>query len=327
MSERFFTIGSVGNGALPPLRPSAMPTPPDLVARRAAAGTLSRPAVPGVEIGDLRYAGVPCVVCSPPEPRDVVVYFHGGGYRLGSPATFTGFAARLADATRALVVAVDYRLAPEHPYPAALHDSSRVYEQILAESGRPPIAVGDSAGGGLAAALVVACVSAAVAVPRGLVLASAWLDLRCAAASYRSRSATDRLFSLDAARQAAGQYLQGHDPRDPLASPLLADVASFPPTLLFASADEVLLDDTAAMAAALTQARVPTTASFVPGLPHVWPCVAPDHPESAVALDAIARFVHRLSTQTNDPDSARRLAAWVRSSRARISYDAREHEQ
>jgi monoterpene epsilon-lactone hydrolase len=290
--------GSAGSWALPPLRPSTMPTPADLGARRAGAETMSRPAaVPGVEVGDVRYAGVPCVVCSPPEPCDVVVYFHGGGYRLGSAVQFTGFAARLADATRARVVVADYRLAPEHPYPAALHDTARVYEQLLAESGIPPIAVGDSAGGGLAAALVVACVNAEVAVPRGLVLMSAWLDLRCAAASYHSRSATDQLFSLDAARQAAEQYLQGHDPRDPLASPLIADVASFPPTLLFASTDEVLLDDTVAMATALAQAKVPTATSFIPGMPHAWPSVAPDHPESAVALDIIARFVHRLSTK------------------------------
>ena len=295
MSESSFTNGIASAWALPPLRPSTMPAPADLVARRAAAGTLTRAAaVPGVEISEVRYDSVPCVVCSPPEPRDVMVYFHGGGYRLGSAAQFAGFAGRLADATRALVVVVDYRLAPEHPYPAALHDAARVYEQVLAEWGTPPIAVGDSAGGGLAAALVVACINAAVAVPRGLVLMSPWLDMQCAAASYRSRSATDRLFSLDAARQAAEQYLQGHDPRDPLASPLMADVGSFPPTLLFASADEVLLDDAIAMATALTQARVATAASFVPGMPHTWPSVAPDHPESAIALDAITRFAQRL---------------------------------
>jgi epsilon-lactone hydrolase len=287
--------GSVGGWTLPPVRPSTMPAPADLAARRAAGAMSRAAAVPGVEVDDVRYAGVPCVVCSPPEPRDVVVYFHGGGYRLGSAVQFTGFAARLADAARARVVVVDYRLAPEHPYPAALHDATRVYEQLLAESGAPPIAVGDSAGGGLAAALVVACVNAGVTVPRGLVLMSAWLDLRCTAASYRSRSATDQLFSLDAARQAAEQYLQGHDPRDPLASPLLADVASFPPTLLFASTDEVLLDDTLAMATALAQARVPTAASVIPGMPHAWPSVAPDHPESAVTLDVVARFVRRLS--------------------------------
>ncbi|MBL7500148.1 alpha/beta hydrolase [Frankia sp. CNm7] len=281
--------------ALPALRPSTLATPADLAARRAALGALPPPEpVPGIAIENTAYAGVPCVVCAPPEPRDVLVYFHGGGYRLGSAAQFTPFAARLAGAARARVVVVDYRLAPEHPYPAALHDAAKVYGHLLAESGTPPVAVGDSAGGGLAASLVTACVRAGIAVPRGLVLLSAWLDLRCAAASYRSRSATDQLFSLEAARQAAEQYLQGHAADDPLASPLLADVATFPPSLLFASSDEVLLDDTMTMAAALAQARVPVATSVIPGVPHTWPSVAPHHPASAAALDVAARFVDRL---------------------------------
>ncbi|OHV31314.1 MULTISPECIES: alpha/beta hydrolase fold domain-containing protein [Pseudofrankia] len=287
---------SAAGWPLPPLRPSTIRTPADLAARRAAVGALALPApAPDVVVRDARYAGVPCVVCTPPEPRDVLVYLHGGGYRLGSAAQFTPFAARLARAARARVVVVDYRLAPEHPYPAAAHDTAMVYEQVLAESGVPPIVVGDSAGGGLAAALVVACARAEVPVPRGLVLLSAWLDLRCSAASYHSRSATDRLFSLASARQAAEQYLQGHGPDDPLASPLLADVVSFPPTLLFASTDEVLLDDTVAMTAALARAGVPTETVVLPGVPHTWPSVAPDLPESATALDILGRFVDRLS--------------------------------
>ncbi|WP_143220993.1 alpha/beta hydrolase fold domain-containing protein, partial [Actinomadura sp. CNU-125] len=140
---------------LPEPRPSTVPTPPDLAARRAAAP--ARPSIPGVEIGEVRYGDVPCVVCEPPRPQNVLTYFHGGGYRLGSAALFTPFAARLAAATNSRVVAVDYRLAPEHPFPAALHDALTVHERILAEDGRPPIAVGDSAGGGLAAALTAAC--------------------------------------------------------------------------------------------------------------------------------------------------------------------------
>jgi acetyl esterase/lipase len=234
------------------------------------------------------------VVCEPPRPRGVLTYFHGGGYRLGSAAQFTPFAARLAGATGSRVVVVDYRLAPEHPFPAALHDAAHVYEQVLAESGEPPVAAGDSAGGGLAAALTVACARAGVPVPRALVLMSAWLDLRCVADSYTSRAVTDRLFSYEAARQAADQYLQGHDPGDPLASPLLADLAPFPPALLLAGTDEVLLDDTVAMASGLARARVPTATRFERDVPHAWPSVFPDRPESAAALEAIAEFVRRL---------------------------------
>ncbi|MBA4863590.1 alpha/beta hydrolase [Streptomyces sp. PSKA54] len=300
-AERTATTNSGSSGiqaVLPAVRRSTMATPPDLAARRAAVGTMPRPSpIPGIDISDIRYADVPCVVCTPPEPRGVLVYFHGGGYRLGSAAQFTHFATRLAGATGARVVVVDFRLAPEHPYPAALHDATSVYEQLLTESGVPPIAIGDSAGGGLAAALVVTCIDAEVAVPRGLVLMSPWLDLRCVADSYHSRAATDQLFSHDAARQAADQYLQGHHADDPLASPLIADVAAFPPALLFASTDEVLLDDTVTMASGLARAGVPTTTHFTPGVPHAWPSVHPDRPESAAALDVIARFVRPLATE------------------------------
>ncbi|MFC5751420.1 alpha/beta hydrolase fold domain-containing protein [Actinomadura rugatobispora] len=289
------TTGTPGAWALPGERRSTMPTPDDLAARRAGAGAAPRPAPPpGVEVTGVRYGDVPCVVCEPPRPRGVLTYFHGGGYRLGSAAQFTPFAARLAAATGSRVVVVDYRLAPEHPFPAALHDAAGVYERVLAESGRPPVAIGDSAGGGLAAALAVACAGAKVPVPRALVLMSAWLDLRCVAGTYTSRATTDRLFSHDAARQAAGQYLQGHDAGDPLASPLLADAASFPPTLLFASTGEVLLDDTVAMASNLARAGVPTAVRFERDVPHAWPSVFPDRPEAAAALDVIAEFVRRL---------------------------------
>ncbi|MHC5261886.1 alpha/beta hydrolase fold domain-containing protein [Streptomyces sp. UC4497] len=279
---------------LPPIRRSTLATPSELAERRASMGSPPRPTHPGVGIDDVRYGDVPCVVCAPPRPRGTVLYLHGGGYRLGSAALFTAFAARLAAATGARVVAADYRLAPEHPFPAAPHDAARVYERLLSECDVPPVVLGDSAGGGLGAALVVACARSGVAVPSGLVLLSAWLDLRCTAGSYRSRATTDQLFSHEAARQAADQYLQGHPADDPLASPLLGDLRAFPPTLLCASTDEVLLDDSVAFAAALARAGVATSASYVPGVPHAWPSVFPDLPASAQALDVVARFVRPL---------------------------------
>ncbi|MFF3490007.1 alpha/beta hydrolase [Streptomyces sp. NPDC002795] len=279
---------------LPPVRTSTQATPPELAERRASMDSLPRPAHPGVDISDVRYGDVPCVVCAPPQARGTALYLHGGGYRLGSVALSTAFAARLAVATGARVVAADYRLAPEHPFPAAPHDAAQVYERLLSESDAPPVVLGDSAGGGLGAALVVACARSGVSVPGGLVLLSAWLDLRCAAGSYRSRAATDQLFSLDAARQAADQYLQGHPADDPLASPLLGDLDAFPPTLLCASTDEVLLDDSVAFGSALARAGVATSASYVPGVPHAWPSVFLDLPASAETLDVVARFVRPL---------------------------------
>ncbi|MGW0683973.1 alpha/beta hydrolase fold domain-containing protein [Streptomyces sp. NPDC002754] len=279
---------------LPPVRRSTPATPPELAERRGAMDSLPRPAHPGVDIRDVRYGDVPCVVCTPPQPRGTALYLHGGGYWLGPVALFTAFAARLAAATGARVVAARYRLAPEHPFPAAPHDAAQVYERLLSESDVPPVVLGDSAGGGLGAALVVACARSGVPVPSGLVLLSAWLDLRCTAGSYRSRAATDQLFSHEAARQAADQYLQGHPADDDLASPLLGDLSAFPPTLLYASTDEVLLEDSVSFASALAHAGVPTSASYVPGVPHAWPSVFLDLPASAETLDALARFVRPL---------------------------------
>jgi acetyl esterase/lipase len=286
---------------LPALRPSTFPTPADLTARRDGMAALpAADPVPGVETVDLVVGGVPCVVCEPPSPRASLVYFHGGGYRLGSAAFSTPFGARLAAAASARVTVVDYRLAPEHPFPAALHDAAAVHAALLEDGGPAPIAVGDSAGGGLAAALAVAATRAGLPGPRGLVLMSPWLDLTCTAGSYASRAATDELFSLDSAQQAADLYLQGHDPRDPLASPLLAELASFPPTLLMASSDEVLVEDGAVLASGLALAGVPVLASFEKGQPHAWPAVFLGTPASAAALEAIARFVDGLCDQGED---------------------------
>jgi monoterpene epsilon-lactone hydrolase len=281
--------------ALPALRTSSYPTPEDLTARRDGMAALSggEPA-PGVETLDVVVGGVPCVVCEPPSPRASIVYFHGGGYRLGSAAFSTPFGTQMAAATGARVTVVDYRLAPEHPFPAAVHDAVAVFASLLEDGGPAPIAAGDSAGGGLAAALAVAAAAAGVPGPRGLVLMSPWLDLTCSAGTYASRAAADRLFSLESAEQASQMYLQGHDPQDPIASPLRADLASFPPTLVMASTDEVLLEDGAALASGLALAGVPVLASFEPGRLHAWPAVVPGSAESAAALESIRRFVSGL---------------------------------
>jgi epsilon-lactone hydrolase len=287
--------------ALPALRKSGYATPADLTARRDGMAALppAEPA-PGVETLEVVLGGVPCVVCEPPSPRTSIVYLHGGGYRLGTAAFSTPFGTQLAAAARARVTVVDYRLAPEHPYPAAVHDAVAVYASLLEDGGPPPIAAGDSAGGGLAAALAVAAAAAGVPGPRGLVLMSPWLDLMCSAGSYASRADTDQLFSLESAKLASHMYLQAHDPRDPLASPLRADLSSFPPTMVMASTDEVLIEDGAALASGLALAGVPVLASFESGRPHAWPAVLAGSAESAAALESVGRFVAGLCRQDED---------------------------
>jgi len=231
------------------------------------------------------------VVCEPPSPAGTIAYFHGGGYRLGSAAGSTAWGSRLAKATGSRVVVVDYRLAPEIPFPAAVHDAAAVYDALRAESGGAVFAGGDSAGGGLAAALAVACVSAGFAPPDALVLLSPWLDMTCSSDTFESRAATDQLFSKQSATEAASMYLQGHDPEDALVSPLFADLDGFPPSIILAGGHEVLLDDALGFGSRLARAGVSVETHIVRGMQHVWPTLFPDLPESARALQVIAGFV------------------------------------
>jgi epsilon-lactone hydrolase len=276
---------------LPAERISSYPTPADLLLRRS--GAASAPPVgstAGVSVRDVIFGGVPCVVCEPARPLHTALYFHGGGYRLGSADRSTPFATRLADAMEATVVVVDYRLAPEHPFPAALHDAAGVYDHIVGDHNDAPLVIGDSAGGGLAAALVVAAATAGIEAPSAFVAMSPWLDLTCTATTFISRASSDQLFSLEAAQQAADMYLQGHVATDPLASPLLAEPELWPRTLVYASTDEVLLEDSVTFTSRLAQAGVAVSARFQPGVPHAWPAVMPDLAEAAAVVQAIGRF-------------------------------------
>ena len=227
------------------------------------------------------------------------MHFHGGGFRLGSAAGSAAFGTRMADAAHVRVVLVDYALAPEHPFPAGLHDALHVYDAVRAEpSGLPILVGGDSAGGGLATSLVVAALAVDMPLPSGVTLFSPWLDLTVTADSYDTRARSDLLFSAASATAAADLYLQGWDPRDPLASPALADLHGFPPTLLFVGSEEVLLDDALALANALSRAGSTVSLHSVAGMQHVWPTIWPDVPESATALRLLAAFVADLHGKT-----------------------------
>jgi epsilon-lactone hydrolase len=284
---------------LPPTRQSTYPTPPDLIDRRNGAAFLPPGEVPaGISVRAVECAGVPCFVCEPPASRHTVLSFHGGGYRLGSAERSAPFAARFAASAEATVYVVEYRLAPEHPFPAGLHDAAAVYGHLQGEGRTDLVLAGDSAGGGLASALAVAAARAGLAAPRALILMSPWLDLTCEAGTYASRAETDQLFSLQSAQQASAMYLQGHDPTDPLVSPGRASLDGWPPCLVFASTDEVLLDDSLGFASGLALARVPVTAHLEPGVPHAWPAVFPDLPASVSALETIGSFLARMGSST-----------------------------
>jgi acetyl esterase/lipase len=284
------------------------PASADLAARRARIpATVDDSALqPGTTIQETKIGGIACLECEPIEPKRTILYFHGGGYRMGSPAAWAGFAARLAVSGNARVVVPDYSLAPEHPFPAALYDGITVYNALSRARREAPIAAGDSAGGGLAAALALACRLIGFPMPKALVLLSPWLDLACPDRGMPGNTAqTDPLFPRKAAMEAAVQYLQGHDAADPLVSPLKGDLAGLPPVLLLASSAEYLLGDVLAFQSRLAQSNV-TVQSFIrPGLQHAWPVITPEAPEAHSAFDLIGHFIeqmHGSASPTSTPE-------------------------
>jgi acetyl esterase/lipase len=291
-------VGPAGDLApwrVPDERQSTIPTPGELRDLRAAIPRPVPTSTPSVEVTTDTLGGVPCVVCAPAEPVASLVYLHGGGFRLGSAAGSAAFGTKMADAARVRVVVVDYALAPEHPFPAGLRRAIAAYDATRTTWPQPVLVGGDSAGGGLATSLVAAALASDLPRPGGVALFSPWLDLTVSAATYDSRAATDQLFSALRAREAAELYLQGWDARDPLASPLFADLQGFPPTLVFVGSEEVLLDDTLGFERALAEAGTTVNAHVVDGMQHVWPTIYPELPESAAALRQFAAFVARVT--------------------------------
>jgi monoterpene epsilon-lactone hydrolase len=276
-----------------------VPTPAELRDQRASIPRPTPTSTATVVVTSETLGGVSCVMCEPRQPVATLVHLHGGGFRLGSAAGSAAFGTRVADAAQVRVVLVDYALAPEHPFPAGLRDAMRVYDAVRAESSSLPVLVGgDSAGGGLATSLVVAALTADLPLPRGVALFSPWLDLTVSAHSYDTRAQSDMLFSAASAAAAAELYLQGHDARDPLVSPVLADLEGFPPTLLFVGSQEVLLDDALLLAGALSRAGSTVALHSVAGMQHVWPTIWPELPESRTALHLLAAFVADLHGRT-----------------------------
>jgi monoterpene epsilon-lactone hydrolase len=227
------------------------------------------------------------------QPDRVFLLLHGGGYNAGSPKTHRKMAANLARACKARVLVPDYRLAPEHPFPAAVKDALLAYGWLLSQ-GRVPhdiIVGGDSAGGGLALSMLLALREADAAMPRAAVLMAPWTDLTCSSPSYQQLRALDHIIAREALVEAGLWYAGRRDPRDPMASPLFAELTGLPPMLIHAGGDEVMVDDSRRFVERAKQAGVAVEYKEWPGLWHVFHSACPQVPEAAQAMDEIGSFV------------------------------------
>jgi epsilon-lactone hydrolase len=228
-------------------------------------------------------------------PQQVLLYLHGGGYNAGSCVTHRDLAARLCLASGVQVLLLDYRLAPEHPFPAAVHDTVAAYQWLLA-CGTPPEQIvmgGDSSGGGLALAAMLSLREHALALPTAGVLLSPWLDLALTGSSIQTHAAIDPLVSPESLRLAASYYMGDADPKTPLASPVYADLRGLPPLLIQVGAHEVLLSDSTRLAEQARAVGVDVTIEVWDAMWHVWHAWAEVLPEGKQAIERIGTFIRQ----------------------------------
>ncbi|MBN2386264.1 MAG: alpha/beta hydrolase [Anaerolineales bacterium] len=225
-------------------------------------------------------------------PGHFILYLHGGGYTLGSLDTHRGLVARIALASRARLLQIDYRLAPEHPFPAALEDAQKAYHWMLWQGVPVPGLVlgGDSAGGGLALATALSLRDAGEALPAALFLLSPWTDLTISGPSARER--LDRDPVLSSPSEWRPEEYAGLEPlTHPLISPLFADLEDLPPMLIQVGTEEILFDDSTRLAEMAHAAGIDATIEIWEGLWHVFQGFAPYLPEAQKAIDSIGSYI------------------------------------
>jgi len=222
-----------------------------------------------------------------------VLYLHGGSYVVGWPALYRDLTWRLASLCRARVLCIDYRLAPEHPFPAPLDDAVAAYRWLLAQGAEPHriALMGDSAGGGLVFATMLRLRDEGVALPAAAVVVSPWTDLALTGDSFRLNAAIDPLIPVELAPRVVDLCLAGADPRNPYASPLYGDPTGLPPTLILVGGDDVLRDDAVRMADKMRAAGCHVEIEVWPHMWHVWHMLMRVMPEAKAAIARIAEFM------------------------------------
>jgi monoterpene epsilon-lactone hydrolase len=278
-------------------RASAGQAPPTLEERRAAftPGDRLHPVSDDVLVSEVNAGGVPGHWLAAPgaDAGRVLLFLHGGGFEFGSVRSDGELAARLGRASGMRVLFPEYRLAPEHPFPAAIDDVVAAWRWLRSGQGlgaRSIAVAGDSAGGGLAVALLVATRDAGEALPAAAVLMSPTVDLTSSGASMTERADQDPVSTPAMLRQFASDYLAGADPKTPLASPLFAQLAGLPPLLVQVGTADLLLSDSERLAAAAAETGVDVTLEIGEGLPHVYQLML-GTPEAAEATERIGEFL------------------------------------
>ena len=262
-------------------------------AEREEATSIPLPVRRRVDHGVTDLAGVPAEVHTPKAGSDrTLLYVHGGGYFACSPATHRELAARLAHATGARTFVPDYRKAPEHPFPAAIDDVERFYRALLGDGVAPErlVVAGDSAGGGLVLALVQRLRATGAPLPRRLVLLSPFVDMTARGGSMEHNGRYDYLPAHNHDRIEA-MYLAGADPRDPLASPVHADLTGFPPILMLTGELELFYDQNLAFARLAREDGVSITHVVADATVHVYPLLAGVSPRARADIERIGAFV------------------------------------
>jgi monoterpene epsilon-lactone hydrolase len=256
------------------------------------------PFVPGrrnyTQMTPLDAAGVPALLTAVAQSRAdrCVLYFHGGGYSIGTAALYRDFLWRIAAATRAQVLYFDYRLAPEHPFPAALDDAVAVYRWLLGRFDRRHVVfAGDSAGGGLVLAALLRLRDEGVELPSAAAALSPWTDLALTGASMRSNAEADPMLDPDNLPDLVRNYCADGDPRHPYISPLYGDPAGLPPTLIHVGSDEILRDDAVGMAEKMRAAGCEAVVESWERMPHVWHLYARLVPEGRRAIARVGEFL------------------------------------
>ncbi len=280
--EMMRTTNPLGSGDIETMRAGMAaappyPEPPDVAWAAADAG------------------GVPAEWNTPDDCADgrTIVYYHGGGYGIGSVQSHRGLCSNLARAARARVLSVDYRLAPEHPYPAAVDDAVAAYRWAVANGADPAKTAigGDSAGGGLTVATLIALRDAGDPLPAAGLCLSPWVDMTCSSARIQEVAPRDPMLSPPVLEVFAKAYMAGADPKAPTASPIFADLAGLPPLLIQAGTAEVLIGEIEDFAARAKAAGVDVQLEVWDDMLHVWQTFADMLPEGRQALADIGKYV------------------------------------